>query len=418
MSALERTLREFIREEGLALCDPALVLIECDERFAQWFPSAAPGAALAEIVADLKPERAIKRLDKRGRYDLEIDRPAVIGAGPSRIGLSMRRVERGGEALVGVIARDESRLREKDEIIRSHARTIERSNRELKRKTGELEEKNEQLRALSSKLGKYLSPQVYQSIFTGENQVKVETYRKPLTVFFSDLQGFTSLTDRLEPEQLAGVLNTYLTEMSAIANRFGGTIDKFIGDGILIFFGDPNSLGEREDALACTLMALEMRQRMVELREQWWRQGIVDPLSVRMGINSGFCTVGNFGSEARLEYTVVGGQVNLASRLEGAAAPDEVLISESTRALIGEEVICEDRGELTLKGIANPVRAFAVVRYYQERRDRELAELSESFEGFEVHLDLRRADKNQAVKALRRLIDQLELELLKPQRRE
>ena len=168
---------------------------------------------------------------------------------------------------------------------------------------------------LTNKLSKYLSPQVYQSIFSGKQNVKIEAYRKKLTVFFSDIKGFTEITDRLEPEVLSSLLNSYLNEMSKIALKYGGTIDKFIGDAILIFFGDPESKGDKEDAKACVLMALEMRERMKHLRKLWEDQGISNPLDIRIGINTGFCNVGNFGSEDRLDYTIIGGEVNLASRL-------------------------------------------------------------------------------------------------------
>ena len=159
-----------------------------------------------------------------------------------------------------------------------------------------LAEKNQQLEALSAKLAKYLSRQVYDSIFAGRTEVRVESYRKLLTVFFSDIQGFTTLTDMLEAEPLSDLLNEYLSEMSAIAARFGGTIDKFIGDGIMIFFGDPETRGHSADAIACVEMALAMQQRVRELQIEWNNRGVQQPLHVRIGINTGYCTVGNFGS--------------------------------------------------------------------------------------------------------------------------
>ena len=149
--------------------------------------------------------------------------------------------------------------------------------------------------------------------------MKIEAYRKKLTVFFSDIQGFTELTDRLEPEVLSYLINNYLNEMSNIALKYGGTIDKFVGDAILIFFGDPETKGEKEDATACVLMALEMRERMEHLRKKWEDNGISSSLRIRIGTNTGFCNVGKFGSEDRLDYAIIGGRVNLASRLEPSA---------------------------------------------------------------------------------------------------
>ena len=116
------------------------------------------------------------------------------------------------------------------------------------------------IQQLANNLSKYLSPQIYESIFLGKKKVKIEAYRKRLTVFFSDIKGFTELTDRLEPEVLSDLLNNYLNEMSKIALKYGGTIDKFVGDAILIFFGDPESKGQENDARSCVLMAIEMRE--------------------------------------------------------------------------------------------------------------------------------------------------------------
>jgi class 3 adenylate cyclase len=129
--------------------------------------------------------------------------------------------------------------------------------------------------------------------------------------------------------------------MSRIALDHGATIDKYVGDAIVIFFGDPESNGAKEDALACVLMAIAMRERMDDLADIWRDKGLETPLRCRMGINTGFCTVGNFGSDDRMDYTIVGGGVNLASRLESAATPGEILISYETYALVREEIRCE-----------------------------------------------------------------------------
>src|SRR4029078_12576462 len=118
--------------------------------------------------------------------------------------------------------------------------------------------KNRTLESLSSKLSKYLSPQVYQSIFSGQRNAEVAAQRKKLTIFFSDIAGFTETTDMLESEQLTTLLNQYLREMSAIALEYGATIDKFIGDAIMLFFGDPETRGPKDDALACVKMAIAM----------------------------------------------------------------------------------------------------------------------------------------------------------------
>ena len=187
------------------------------------------------------------------------------------------------------------------------------------------------------KLAKYLSPQVYESIFEGRQEVKIAASRKNLTVFFSDIADFTETADRLESEELTQLLNHYLTEMSEIALAHGATIDKYVGDAIVIFFGDPDTQGVREDALACVRMAVAMQERMRELAQVWRKSGIARPLRCRMGIHTDFCTVGNFGSNDRLDYTIIGRGVNIASRLETHCKPGRILISYETHAQISDE---------------------------------------------------------------------------------
>ena len=259
---------------------------------------------------------------------------------------------------------------------------------------------------LTNKLSKYLSPQVYQSIFSGKQNVKIEAYRKKLTVFFSDIKGFTEITDRLEPEVLSSLLNSYLNEMSKIALKYGGTIDKFIGDAILIFFGDPESKGDKEDAKACVLMALEMRERMKYLRKLWEDQGISNPLDIRIGINTGFCNVGNFGSEDRLDYTIIGGEVNLASRLESSAEIGQILISHETYALIKKDIICEKKDEINVKGIAHKIQTYQVIVSNKSLMRKNMF-LSENYDGFNLELDLNISKKNQVVASLEKVLKKL-----------
>jgi class 3 adenylate cyclase/phosphoglycerate-specific signal transduction histidine kinase len=236
---------------------------------------------------------------------------------------------------------------------------------ELKQRENQLVDKSRALEQLSNQLAKYLSPQVYESIFTGKQEVKIASRRKELTVCFSDIAGFTETADRLESEDLTRLLNHYLTEMSQIALSYGATIDKYVGDAIVIFFGDPETRGVKEDALACVEMAIAMRKRMLELQDVWRASGIEKPLQGRIGINTGYCTVGNFGSEDRMDYTIIGGGVNLASRLEAAATPGEILISFETYAKVRDRIHCEERGHISVKGIAYPVASYQVVDAYE-----------------------------------------------------
>ena len=149
-----------------------------------------------------------------------------------------------------------------------------------------IEEKSLHLESIANRLAKYLSPQVYKSIFS-EKEESTPHKRKNLTVFFSDIVNFTDLSDTLEPEKLAQIINNYLSEMTTIALDCGGTIDKFIGDAVMVFFGDPESLGEEQDALNCIEMALRMKARVNELREYWERKRIKGGFDIRVGIATG-----------------------------------------------------------------------------------------------------------------------------------
>lgn len=219
---------------------------------------------------------------------------------------------------------------------------------------------NEWLTLRTFRLSKYLSPPLRKAILTGKD-VRAETEEKALTIFFSDMEGFTQLAERLDPEQLTSLLNSYLTVMSEIAFRFGGTVDKVIGDSIMVFFGDPESRGVRSDAVRCVSMAIAMRKAMQELQLRWQAEGIEHPVGLRMGINSGVCKVGNFGTENRLDYTLLGRAVNLASRLESSADSNEILLSEDTYGLIGDSIHCIDKGQISIKGFAEPAKVYSAV---------------------------------------------------------
>ncbi len=277
---------------------------------------------------------------------------------------------------------------------------------ELKRREEDLSEKSAALEALSGKLAKYLAPQVYDSIFTGRQDGKIASKRKKLTVCFSDIANFTETTDKMESEDLTQLLNHYLTEMSRIALQYGATIDKYVGDAILMFFGDPESRGVREDALACVKMALAMQKRMDELAEVWRDTGIENPLRCRIGIHTGYCTVGNFGSEDRMDYTIVGGAVNLASRIEHEAPPGTVLISYETFAHVKGVVQCEERGQIRVRGLAYPVATYAVVALKVDTRS-EIGRINAQLPHFRLEADptlMSAEERDQAAAALRQAL--------------
>ena len=215
----------------------------------------------------------------------------------------------------------------------------------------EAQETNKQLEGMSSQLSKFLSPQLYQSIFSGSRQGSRVSRRKKLTVFFSDLCGFTNFVESMESEDVTDLLNLYLETMTAIALEYGATIDKYIGDGIMLFFGDPETDGIEADAIKCVKMALDMLKELDNLSDRWERYGLKEPLQMRIGIDTGFATVGNFGSESRLDYTAIGSAVNRASRLEEAADNGSIYISQDTYALVKGAIDAEQLPKIELKGL-------------------------------------------------------------------
>lgn len=218
----------------------------------------------------------------------------------------------------------------------------------------------EKVRRLTDKLKVFLPRQFVDSLSSGERDIEPDYRRRRLTVFFSDVKGFTKWTDKLEPEEVRDVLNRYLSEMSDIAHVWGGTIDKFIGDCLMVFFGDPEFTNDKDHALRCVKMAIQMQKRMGELRAEWEGIGYREPLRIRIGINTGWATVGNFGSGDRLNYTALGSAVNLASRLETASAPDRITISHTTCMLVKDEIECEPKGEIKVKGFSEPIKIYEV----------------------------------------------------------
>ena len=275
-----------------------------------------------------------------------------------------------------------------------------------------LVKQNHLLESVSVKLSKYLSPQVYSSIFSGKQRVEISSKRKKLTVFFSDIANFTETTDKMESEDLTHLLNHYLTEMANIALEYGATIDKYIGDAILIFFGDPETKGVREDALTCVKMAIAMRKRMLELESDWLKAGIESPLRCRIGINTGYCTVGNFGSEDRMDYTIIGGGVNLASRLETAAEPGEILISYETYANVRDEINCMKSEEISVKGLAYSVATYRVLDEYNMLESSHQP-LREELPNLRLEMDadsMTEAQRSQAAEILKEALNRLSSE--------
>ncbi len=271
----------------------------------------------------------------------------------------------------------------------------------------QISEKNKMLEGLSAKLSKYLSPQVFESIFSGKQEVRIASQRKKLTVFFSDIVGFTETTENLEAEELSNLLNHYLTEMSKIVLEHGGTIDKYVGDAIIAFFGDPETRGVKEDARTCVNMAIAMQRRMRELQSEWLEMGLEKPFEIRIGINTGFCTVGNFGGADRMDYTIIGNEVNLAARLESLAEVGGILMTHGTHSLVKDTIMAEECDTMTVKGFAKPVRTYRVVGLYDDLVEQGRV-IQEEQDGVRVMVDMKTGNKSAALQAIKEVLSQLE----------
>ena len=236
-----------------------------------------------------------------------------------------------------------------------------RQERLIKLRTAGLQKEKEKVEHAQTILSSYVAPQLAEKILNGEVAPVWGHRREKLTLFFSDIKDFTPITDSMEPEDMARLLNEYFSKMNEIIIQYGGTLANIQGDALFVIFGAPDKTDDRDHALKCVKMAIAMQRKMSSLQQKWFAEGVEQPLQIRCGISTGMATVGGFGSEDRKEYTAMGMQVNLAARLEGTCAPGGILISHPTWALIKDEIGCELRGELEVKGVSRPVRAYAVI---------------------------------------------------------
>lgn len=220
--------------------------------------------------------------------------------------------------------------------------------------------KNKQLDNLSIKLSEYLPQQLVANIAGDKEEAITNHKREKLTIFFSDIKDFTSMADGMEPEDMAKLLNEYLSEMDKFINKYGGTLAQVVGDGLFVFFGAPKKTDDKDHALRCLYMAVDMQKRIRTLQRNWFDKGIDEDFKIRCGINTGMTTVGTFGSSQRKVYTAHGMQTNLAARLEQACEPGKILIAHTTWALVKDKIPCVDKGHITAKGYHKPIRVYEV----------------------------------------------------------
>ena len=213
----------------------------------------------------------------------------------------------------------------------------------------------------TGELKRFLPQQIAEGLMAGQLSPDDGFERRKVTLLFADMVGFTDLSDKLEPEELAEVLNEYLREMTAEAVSQGGTLDNYIGDGLMVLFGAPKRAEESVQAWRALRTAFGMKVRAEELTTAIRQRGIPADIKVRVGVNTGHCTVGVLGSDIMRAYKAVGFAVNVAARLQSEAEPGTVLAGFRTYALVKDRVVAEQREPLTLKGAARPVEAWEIL---------------------------------------------------------
>ena len=262
-----------------------------------------------------------------------------------------------------LVARVKSMLRLKalhdtvqDQTTRLEAQAAQLAewNRTLERR---VEEQVAELERVS-RLKRFLSPQLAEMIVSSGDETLLESHRREITVVFCDLRGFTAFAETAEPEEVMGVLREYHAAMGTLIFQFGGTLERFAGDGLMVFFNDP--LPCPDPAPRAVRMAVAMRERVSALAGAWRKRG--HALAFGVGIATGYATLGRIGFEGRFDYGAIGTVTNLASRLCDEAQGGQILISQRVHSAVEELVEAEPVGEIALKGFHRPVATYNICR--------------------------------------------------------
>jgi class 3 adenylate cyclase/PAS domain-containing protein len=346
--------------EGFAFFDPDDRLVLCNTRYKELLYTNTdiniePGTAFETIIRGAAENGHI--VDAEGRIDEWVADRLAFHHDPGEPRIQQRS---GGQ---WILITERKTGDGGNVAIYSDITDLKQREEELTTKSNALEEINKRLKKAQEQISKYIDPHVTEKIFKGEFKAELSHKRTKLTMFFSDIKDFTQFTDASDPEDVARLLNEYLGEMAQIVRTWGGTIPQFTGDSIYAIFGAPDSKGEREDALACLRMALEMQMKMKTIREKWWNEGIQFPFEIRCGIHTGMANVGNYGSEGFMEYSAIGLNTNLASRLEQACQPGEIYLSHTSWALVNDEIPCEEVGTIEVKGFHYPIQTYRVLQH-------------------------------------------------------
>jgi len=207
---------------------------------------------------------------------------------------------------------------------------------------------------------RYAPSSVASRIELGDSSVD-QPRRRRITVFSSDVVGFTAMADRIDPEALAHIINEYLGAVSDLIERHGGTVTEFAGDGVMAIFGAPDETDPVDQVSSAVDAARELQASLAVWSRSWYEHGTVEPTSARIGINTGVVSVGTFGSAIRATYTGIGLQMNIAARVQAQAEPGGILLSNTSWHLVKDRVACEPRGEVKVKGVHFPIELYEPV---------------------------------------------------------
>lgn len=220
-------------------------------------------------------------------------------------------------------------------------------------------EEASQKRYITRLFGQYVAANVVKELIRNRDLLQLGGRKERLTIFFSDVRGFTAMSEKMTPEQVSALLNEYFTRMTRIVFKHGGTLDKFMGDCIMAFFGNPLPL--QDHARRAVSMSLEMREEMKALKEKWTSEGKASSFEIGIGINTGEVVVGNLGSDDFFDYTVIGDVVNLANRIESIAKPGQIIISAETFDEVRDYFEVAKLPPVTVKGKSQPVEIYEVL---------------------------------------------------------
>jgi class 3 adenylate cyclase len=255
-----------------------------------------------------------------------------------------------------LVARVRSMLRIKELHDRVEAQAVELTvwNRKLEQRVSEQVVQIERV----SRLKRFLSPQIADLILSSSTYEPLASHRRQVAIVFGDLRGFTSFAEVAEPEEVMAVMREYHSTLGSLVHEFEGTLERFLGDGIMVIFGDPVPCPD--PCGRAVQMAVTMRSRLLELSKKWRRER--HELGFGVGIAYGYATLGAIGFEGRSEYSAIGTVVNLAARLCAEARDGQILVDSKVREALDERATAEPLGELTLKGLRRPIAAYNVIK--------------------------------------------------------